>query len=95
MCLKKTRNKNLVKFSTFCKLQMIKNCCFRTFLEVPNFVAFSSDVNFNSNFSPWINVCSPTLLLLWGWVLNVHLYINALVQDQGRYGCEQTIDNFG
>jgi hypothetical protein len=33
MCLKKIWNKNLVKFSTFCKLQMIKHCCFPTFLR--------------------------------------------------------------
>jgi hypothetical protein len=93
MCLKKIWNKNLVKFSTFCKLQMIKHCCFPTFLEVPSFVPLSSNVIFRFNFSPCINVCSPTLLLLWGWVLNSYLCINALVQDQGTYGCEQTIDN--
>jgi hypothetical protein len=28
-------------------------------------------------------------------VLNAHLCINALVQVQGKYGCEQNIDNFG
>ncbi len=37
----------------------------------------------------------PNILLLWGWALNVCLCINALVQDQGMYVCEQTIDNYG
>jgi hypothetical protein len=68
---------------------------FPTFLELPSFVPLSFDVIFSFDFSPCINVCSPTLLLLWGWVLNVPFYINALVQDQGMYGCEQTINNFG
>jgi hypothetical protein len=95
MCLKKIWNKNLVKFSTFYKLQMIKHCCFPTFLEVPSFVPLTFDVIFKSNFSQCINVCSPTLLLLWGWALNSYLCINALVQDQSKYGCEQTIDNSG
>ncbi len=41
------RNKNLAKFSTSCKLQMIKHCCFPTFLEVPRFVnPLSFDVIF-------------------------------------------------
>jgi hypothetical protein len=35
------------------------------------------------------------LLLLWGWVLNACFCINALVQDQGRCACEQTIHNYG
>jgi hypothetical protein len=35
------------------------------------------------------------LLVLWGHVLNACLSINALVQVQGRYAWEQTIDNYG
>jgi hypothetical protein len=33
--------------------------------------------------------------MLWEQVLNACLSINALVKDQGRYACEQTIDNYG
>jgi hypothetical protein len=33
MCLKKIWNKNLAKLSTFCKLKMIKHCCFPHFLK--------------------------------------------------------------
>jgi hypothetical protein len=29
-----------------------------------------------------------------GWALNACLRINALVQDQGKYVCEQTIENY-
>jgi hypothetical protein len=74
---------------------MIKHYYFLAFLEVPSFVPLKYDVIFRSDFSPCINVCSPTLLILWGMVLNACLHINALVQDQGRYVCEQTIDNYG
>jgi hypothetical protein len=73
---------------------MIKHFCFPTFLEVPSFVPLSFDVIFKSNFSPCTNVFSPTLLLL-GWVLNTCIRINALGQDQGKYVCKQTIDNYG
>jgi hypothetical protein len=63
---------------------------------VPIFVPLSFDVNFKFNFSPCTNVCSPTLLLLWGWVLNACIQgINALFQDQNKYAYEQTIDNYG
>jgi hypothetical protein len=74
---------------------MIKQCCSPTFLEVPSFVPSSFDVIFKSYFSPCTNVYSPTLLLLRGIMLNTCLCINALVQDQNKYVCEQTIDNFG
>ncbi len=74
---------------------MIKHYCFPAFLEVPSFVPLSYDVIFRSDFSPCINVCSPTLLLLWGVVLSACLHINALVQDQSMHACEQTIDNYG
>jgi len=63
MCLKKIWNKNLTKFSTFCKFQMIKHCCFPTFLEVPSFVPLKFDVIFKSNFSPCINVCNPIVVM--------------------------------
>jgi hypothetical protein len=95
MCFKYIWNKHLAKFSTFCKLQMIKHCCFPRFLEVSSFVPLSFDVMFKFNFSPCTNVCHPTLLLLWGWSLNACLCTNALVQDQGKYAYEQTIDNYG
>ncbi len=74
---------------------MIKHCCFPTFFEVPSFVPLSFDVILKSNFSPCIIVCSPTLLLLYGSALNECFPINALVQDQRKYACEQTIDNYG
>jgi hypothetical protein len=74
---------------------MIKHCCFPTFLEVPSFVPLSFDVIFRYYFSPCTDVCNPTLLLLWGMALNACLRINALVQNQGMYACEQTIDNYG
>jgi hypothetical protein len=64
MCFKKIWNKKIAKFLTFYNLQMIKHCCFPTFLEVPSFVALSLDVIFKSNFSPCTNVRSPKLLLL-------------------------------
>jgi hypothetical protein len=87
--------KNLAKFSTLCKLQMTKCYCFPIFLEENVFTPLSFDVNFKSNFSQCTNVCSPTLLLLWGWALNACLHINVIVQDQVKYPCEQTIDNYG
>jgi hypothetical protein len=34
-------------------------------------------------------------LLLYGSALNECFPINALVQDQRKYACEQTIDNYG
>jgi hypothetical protein len=77
--LKNIWNKNLAKFSTFCKLQMTKHCCFPIFLEVKSFTPLNFDVIFRFNFSPCTNVCSPTLLLLWGWALNACLRLNALV----------------
>jgi hypothetical protein len=67
---------------------MIKHCCLPTFLEVPSFVPLSFDIVFRFDFSPCTSVCNPTLLLLWGMALNACFYINALVQDQGRYACE-------
>jgi hypothetical protein len=73
---------------------MTKHCCFPIFLEVKKFIPLSFDVILKFDFSPRTNVCNPTLLLLWGWVLNACLHINALVQDQNRYACEQTIDNY-
>jgi len=74
---------------------MIKHNYFPTFLEVPSFVPLSFDVIFRFGFSPRTNVCNPTLLLLWKIVLNTCLCINALVQDQDKYVCEQIISNFG
>jgi hypothetical protein len=74
---------------------MIKHCYFPTFFKVLCFVHLKHDLISRSDFSPCINVCNPTLLLLWGWALNACLCINALVQDQGKYGWEQPIDNFG
>jgi hypothetical protein len=93
--LKRYETKILQSFQPFVNYKLIKHCCFPTFLEVPSFVSLNSDVVFKFNFSPCINVCSPTLLLLWGWALNACLCINALVQDQGKYVSEQTIDNYG
>ncbi len=29
------------------------------------------------------------------WALNACLCINALIQNQGKYACEKTIDNYG
>jgi len=74
---------------------MIKDYCFPTFIQVPSFFPLSYNVIFKFDFSPCTNVCSPTLLLLWGMALNACLHINALVQDQSTYACEQTIDDYG
>jgi len=76
----------------FCKLKMTKNCCFPIFLEEKSFIPLSFNVIFEFDFSPCINLCSPTLLL-WGWVLNACFHINALIQNQCKYACEQTIHN--
>jgi hypothetical protein len=35
------------------------------------------------------------IVVVMGATLNACLHINALVQDQGTYACEQTIDNYG
>ncbi len=93
--LKRYETKILQSFQPFVNYKLIKHCYFPTFLEVPSFISLNSDVIFKSNFSPCTNVYSPTLLLLWGWALNACLCINALVQDQGKYASEQTIDNYG
>jgi hypothetical protein len=77
--LKDIRNKNLSKFSTSCKLQMTKHCCFPIVLEVKNFTPLNFDVIFRFDSSPCSNVCNPTSLLLWRWVLNACLHLNALV----------------
>jgi len=93
---KKYETKILQSFQPFAnQLQMIKHCLFSHISIVPSFVPLNYDVIFRSDFSPHINVCSPTLLLLWGMALNACLRINALFQDQGMYACEQTIDNCG
>jgi hypothetical protein len=86
-------NECLAKFSTFYELKMIKHDSHISWGA--KFVPLSFDVIFRSDFTPCINVWSPSLLLLWGWVLNACLYINALAQDQSKYAYEQTIDNFG
>ncbi len=94
MCLEKIWNKNLAKFSTSCKFQMIKHCCFPTFLEVPSFVPLNSDVIFRFDFSPCINVCNPTLLLLWGWVLNACFHIKC-ISSRWKQVCLWTNHNYG
>jgi hypothetical protein len=33
--------------------------------------------------------------IIGGGMLNACLCINALIQDEGKYACEQTIDNYG
>jgi hypothetical protein len=71
---------------------MIKHCCFLTFLELSSFVPLSSDVILKSDLSP---CTKPNIFLLWGWALNAYLHINELIQNQGRYVCEETIDNYG
>ncbi len=95
MCLKTIWNKNLAKFSTSCKFQMqIKHCCFSTFLEVPSFVPLNSDVIFRFDFSPCTNVCNPTLLLLWGWVLNACFHIKC-ISSRWKQVCLWTNHNYG
>jgi hypothetical protein len=79
MYLKDIWNKNLSKFSTSCKFQMTKHCCFPIFLEVKSFTPFKFDVIFKNDFLPCTNVCNPTSLLLWGWTLNACLCLHALV----------------
>jgi len=74
---------------------MIKHYCFPTFIQVLSFVPLSYNVIFKFDFSPRTNVCNPTSLLSWGMALNACLHINALVQDQSMYACEQTIDDYG
>jgi len=66
MCLKKIWNKNLAKFSTSCKFQMIKHCCFPTFLEVPSFVPLNFDVIFRSDFSPCTKCMQPNIVVVMG-----------------------------
>jgi hypothetical protein len=79
--LERVVKKSLAKFSTSCKLQMSKHCCFPFFFEVKSFSPLNFDVIFRSNLSPCTNVFNPTLLLLGGWVLNACICINTLVQN--------------